>query len=74
MPRAHRYFLPGYVWHITHPPGTSSNRSRRSTASLGAYPADRKEVAGPVTNKPSQCRRQSGIDNPLATEADSGCR
>jgi hypothetical protein len=21
MPRAHRHFLPGYVWHITHHPG-----------------------------------------------------
>jgi hypothetical protein len=21
MPRANRYFLPGYVWHITHPSG-----------------------------------------------------
>ena len=34
MPRTNRHFLPGHVWHITHPCSNSSNRFRRSTASL----------------------------------------
>jgi hypothetical protein len=34
MPRANRYFLPGYVWHIAIHAAASSNRSTRSTAAL----------------------------------------
>ena len=34
MPRANRYFLPGYVWHITINTAVSSNRSKRSIAAL----------------------------------------
>ena len=30
MPRANRYFLPGYVWHITHLQSFCSKRSNRS--------------------------------------------
>src|SRR6266498_3450568 len=36
MPRANRYFLPGYVWHNTINAAASSNRSSRSIAALGS--------------------------------------
>jgi hypothetical protein len=34
IPRANRYFVPGYFWHITVNTAVGSNRSKRSTAAL----------------------------------------
>jgi hypothetical protein len=51
MPRANRYFLPGYVWHITHQCREGSfNRSKCSNRSIAALRSSRQTKSfGQVT-------------------------